>query len=137
MKQNEKDVGKALRILELNLKKLADVADHSFNIRDFVYANEYSKEFNQPIYAAVKGIMNETRANKFCFNDSFRKDQFTFDLRKIRNAVLDHELKLPHIKRRKINQKPTKPRLQGEIEPILLDVKEHSATEIIVGQEAQ
>lgn len=84
-----------MRILELNLKKLANLADHSMNIREFIYADATSEEMPQPICATVKGIMNETRANKYCFNEAIRKHQFSFDLLKIKESVLDQELKLP------------------------------------------
>ena len=52
-----------MQLLELNLKKLANYADESIGLR------QYTFEDDELISAQIKGVINETRANKFAFND--------------------------------------------------------------------
>jgi hypothetical protein len=73
LKQRDKQVIKAIRILELNVRKLANLADDSLNLRDLVFPESLKNDgLSAPISAAIKGIINETRANKLSFNESIR-----------------------------------------------------------------
>ena len=52
-----------MRLLELNLKKLAGHADQALALR------EYSPLEGGFYSARIKGLINETRANKYAYND--------------------------------------------------------------------
>ena len=53
-----------MRLLELNLKKLAIIADESMSLREYIplEGGDYQ--------ARVKGVINETRALKYTYNDA-------------------------------------------------------------------
>ena len=59
-----------MRLLELNLKKLANIADESMALREYVplEGGEYQ--------ARVKGILNETRAMKYAYSDAKIRDSY-------------------------------------------------------------
>ena len=84
--------------LELNIKKLAKLADGSIALREYTFDPE---ETVFPTSAVVKGIMNEKRANKLSYSDLIRNDHFTTDYKKISRAIDHHEMKVPYVKRRK------------------------------------
>jgi hypothetical protein len=52
-----------MRLLELNLKKLAVNADQALALR------EYTPMEGGAYSARIKGLINETRANKYAYND--------------------------------------------------------------------
>ena len=88
-----------MQILELNLKKLANYADESIALRQYVF------EDDELISAQIKGVINETRASKFAFNDPrIRQDQFTLDYNRLQQANFAQELRMPNFKKRKFTQ---------------------------------
>lgn len=85
--------------LELNIKKLAKLADGSLALREYTFDAD---DEIMPQTALVKGIMNEIRANKLSFSDLIRNDNFSTDYKQISRAIDHQEMKVPHYKRRKI-----------------------------------
>lgn len=62
-----------MQLLELNLKKLARIADQSISLRD------YSPLDGGAYQARIKGIINETRAMKYTYADpKIREAMFSF-----------------------------------------------------------
>ena len=83
-----------MKDLELNIKKLSQLADESIALREYTYEpGETGKHF--PTMAIVKGIMNETRASKISYSELLRNDNFTNDYVRLNKIIDSLEIKLP------------------------------------------
>ena len=93
-----------MKELELNIKKLAMLADESLAIREYTFENSDAAGQNSdgqnnktkfPTTAIVKGIMNETRASKISYSELLRNDNFTNDYLKLNKFIDSLEIKMP------------------------------------------
>ena len=96
-----------MKELELNIKKLAMIADESLAIREHTFENDDGagagaimgvgqnnyKKF--PASSIVKGIMNETRASKISYSELLRNENFTNDYLKLNKFIDSLEIKMP------------------------------------------
>jgi len=91
-----------MKELELNIKKLAMLADESLAIREYTFENDEAtgptsgqNNKNFPASAIVKGIMNETRASKISYSELLRNENFTNDYLKLNRFIDSLEIKMP------------------------------------------
>ena len=91
-----------MRLLELNLKKLANIADQALASREYLplEGGDYQ--------ARVKGVLNETRGMKYCYADAKTRESYFFtpanQYVKMFQAIEQTEIKMPNIRKRKFNQ---------------------------------
>ena len=88
-----------MKELELNIKKLAMLADESLAIREHTFENDDGAGQNNykkfPSSSIVKGIMNETRASKISYSELLRNENFTNDYLKLNKFIDSLEIKMP------------------------------------------